>query len=162
SIRRYLETHRGRPVETEDLLRSIYEATGRDVRRDFDQWVFGRGHPSVKASLDWDDERKVAKVTLEQTQDPAGSRDVFVLDLAVAFACGSERVARTMKMEERKQSFLFPLASKPDWVAIDPQGFVLMTLDVSELPADGHAAALEKDDDPITRVRAARVLGKKG
>jgi aminopeptidase N len=65
-------------------------------------------------------------------------------------------------MAERKQAFLFPLASKPDWVAIDPHGYTLMTLDVSELGDDMQRQALEKDEDPITRIRAARALGKKG
>jgi aminopeptidase N len=161
SIKLYLQKHREQPVETVDLQRAIFEATGRETDRFFDEWVYGRGHAALKVSFEYDDDRKLAKVSLEQTQDPAVARDVFELALDVALVTDGTRVVQRVRMAERKQAFHFAAAKRPDRVALDPGGWALMTLDTSELPEAMHVSALEKDEDPITRVRAARALGKK-
>ena len=161
SIKHYLTRHRDGPVETVDLQRAIFEATGRDMDRFFDEWVYGRGHAAVKVGFEYDDEKKLGKLTLEQTQDPSSARDVFHLELDVAIATDDKRETHRISVAERKQSFHFALEKKPDWVAVDAGGWALITLDVGELAEGMHLAALEKDEDPITRVRAARALGKK-
>ncbi len=161
SIRHYLEKHREQPVETIDLQRAIFEATGREMDRFFDEWVYGRGHAALKVGFDWDDEKKLAKVSLEQTQDPETGRDVFHLELDLAIMVDGKRTVSRLAMNERKQAYHFALAKKPDLVALDAGGWALVTLDVSEIPEGMHVFALEKDEDPITRIRAARALGKK-
>ena len=45
SIRHYVAQNAQRNVETIDLIRAIEEATGRNMRGFFDQWVFRGGHP---------------------------------------------------------------------------------------------------------------------
>jgi len=129
--------------------------------RFFDEWVYGRGHAALKVSFEWDDERKLAKVSLEQTQDPETARSVFHLELDLALTVSGKRTVSRLSMNERKQAYHFPLEKKPDQVALDPGGWALATIDVSELPEAMHLLALEVDKDPITRVRAARALGKK-
>jgi aminopeptidase N len=161
SIKHYLEKHREQPVETIDLQRAIFEATGRDVDRFFDEHVHGRGHAALKLGFDWDDERKLAKVTVEQTQDPDTARSVFHLELDLAFVASGKRTVQRISLRERKQAFHFPLPAKPDWVALDPGGWAVATLDQGELAEGMLVLALEKDEDPITRVRAARALAKK-
>jgi aminopeptidase N len=161
SIKHYLTKHGGQPVETVDLQRAIFEATGREMDRFFDEWVLGRGHAALKAGFEWDEERKLARVSLEQTQEAETARSVFHLELDVAVSAAGKRTVRRVVMDERKQTWHFPLEAKPDWIAVDAGGWALATIDVSELAEGMHLAALEKEDDPITRIRAARALGKK-
>ena len=161
SIKHYLTKHREQPVETVDFQRAIFEATGRELDRFFDEWVYGRGHAALKLGFEWDEERRLARVSLEQTQDAETAREVFFLPLDLALTVDGKRVVHRLVMEERKQAWHFPASKRPDLVALDPGGWALATLDVSELPESMHLLALEKDEDPITRVRAARALGKK-
>ncbi|MBI3726085.1 HEAT repeat domain-containing protein [bacterium] len=161
SIKHYLEKHREKPVETVDFQRAIQETTGRDLERFFDEHVLGRGHASLKLAFEHDEERKLAKLTIEQTQDPSSARDVFHLELGLSLWISGKREAHRLQLEERKQTFHFPAEKRPDWVALDPGGWALVSLDISELPESMHVLALEKDEDPITRIRAARALGKK-
>ncbi|HUP57914.1 MAG TPA: M1 family metallopeptidase, partial [Bdellovibrionota bacterium] len=44
SISLYVKRHRGGSVETIDLIRAVEDATGRNMRRFFDEWVFGGGY----------------------------------------------------------------------------------------------------------------------
>src|SRR5690606_33648431 len=68
AIRHYVQKHRGQSVETRDLVRAIEEATGYNGDRFFQQWVFSAGHPELSAELSWDDEQKLVRLELAQTQ----------------------------------------------------------------------------------------------
>jgi aminopeptidase N len=162
SVKHYLTKHRDAPVETVDFQRAIFEATGREMDRFFDEFVHGRGHARLKANFEWDEDRKLVKATLEQKQDPDEARAVFHLELDLAFVVDGERSVHRIAMNERQQAWHFPLAKKPDLVSFDPSGWTLATLDTTDLPEGMHIFALEKDQDPIGRIRAARALGKKG
>ena len=55
SIRHYAERNARRNVETIDLVRAVEDATGRNLRAFFDQWIFTGGHPELEVSLAWDE-----------------------------------------------------------------------------------------------------------
>ena len=98
---------REQPVETVDLQRAIFEATGRDMDRFFDEWVYGRGHAAIKVGFDYDDEKKLGKLTLEQTQDASASREAFELELDVA-QCLLTRVSGSSESMPRSASEVTP------------------------------------------------------
>jgi aminopeptidase N len=80
AIHTFVQTNAHSTVETVDLLRAIETATGKNCLSLFDQYVFRGGHPEYKLSYSWDDDNKLAKVTVNQTQD-----DLFDLKLPIAF-----------------------------------------------------------------------------
>src|SRR5262249_12994127 len=113
ALRLYLERHRGGVVETRDLARAVEESTGRNVDRFFDQWVYGAGHPEVRAAVAWDDDG--LRVELEQTQENA-----FDFDTAVAVEVeGTWRMLR-LSMSEKKHVFFLPLPKAPTACVVDP------------------------------------------
>jgi aminopeptidase N len=87
AIHTFVQTNAHQTVETVDLLRAIETATGKNCLALFDQYVFRGGHPEYKLSYSWDDENKLAKVTVNQTQD-----DLFDLKLPIAFGMLSDQV----------------------------------------------------------------------
>ena len=67
SINLYLKRHRGQGVETINLIDAIQDATGKNMRAFFDQWVFKGGHPEYKARTWWDARQKKAYLRVLQT-----------------------------------------------------------------------------------------------
>jgi aminopeptidase N len=47
----YVRDNKGRTVETRQLLDAIEKATGKNLSRFFDQWVYGAGPSGVQGSL---------------------------------------------------------------------------------------------------------------
>src|SRR5207248_5546323 len=68
AIQLYVTRHRGQSVETLDLIRAIEDATGRNLRQVFDEWVFNAGYPQFELSYQWHDDSKSAELAIEQKQ----------------------------------------------------------------------------------------------
>lgn len=163
-------------VETVDLLRAIEKATGRNLQFLFDQYVFRGGHPDYKVSYSWDNDSKLAKVTVTQTQAKDGetplTSDLFDLRIPIGFghmddAKKGKKGAMptfhtfTVRVFEKEQTFYFPLEKKPHFVSFDMGNSILKTVKL-EYPMAELKAQLQHDPDPISRVMAAIALAKKG
>ncbi len=68
AIRTYAEANSGESVVTEDLIRAVERATGRNLEWFFDQWVFRGGHPELTCAWSFDSKRKDLALTLRQGQ----------------------------------------------------------------------------------------------
>jgi aminopeptidase N len=113
ALRDYVEKHRGGSVETRDLARAVEEATGRNIDRFFDQWVYGAGHPELKVSYGFDD--GVARIEIEQTQET-----LFDFETAVAVEVEGEWRTIPLTMADKKHVFHLPLPAAPTACVIDP------------------------------------------
>ncbi|MCU1277802.1 MAG: Peptidase rane alanine aminopeptidase, partial [bacterium] len=161
AIRHYVQKHAGGSVETRDLARAVDEATGWNPDRFFEQWVFKAGHPDLKIETSWDDETKLAKLSVAQTQHVEGDTPLFHFPLPVRFVVDGAPLIVTLTISAAAETFVVPLGGKPSQVVIDPGNNVLKTLD--EKKADElWTAQLASGELAIDRVRAARALGKAG
>ncbi|HVG93492.1 MAG TPA: M1 family aminopeptidase [Planctomycetota bacterium] len=162
SIRHYARTNRGRTVVTDDLRRAIEEATGRNVEAFLDQWIFGAGHPEMKASWCWDEKTRSLTVRIEQTQKAEeGTASAFRGTLRVEIVHGKQTVRRDLALTERVHAFHIACSERPDVVRFDPEArwLAAWTLDVG---VDAHRKALASDPWVACRMRAAAALGKDG
>ncbi len=186
AIQTFIQDNAHKTVETVDLLRAIEKATGRNLLFLFDQYVYRGGHPDFKVAYSWDGDAKLAKITVTQTQAAEGkngNKDLFDLKIPIGFGYTQQKEVRsdelgdknhsklitpnsqlktfTVRVNEREQSFYFPLENKPQFISFDVGNDYLktVTLDYSipELKAQ-----LEFDPDPISRIYAATALAKKG
>jgi aminopeptidase N len=161
AIRHYVAKHAGGSVETRDLARAVDEATGWNPDRFFEQWVFKAGHPDLKIEISWDDEQKLAKLSVAQTQTVEGDTPLFHFPLPVRFVVDGAPQDVTLTVSAAAETFVVPLAAKPSQVIPDPGNDILKTLD--EKKADElWTAQLASAERAIDRVRAARALGKAG
>ncbi|MEA5619353.1 M1 family metallopeptidase [Cronbergia sp. UHCC 0137] len=169
AIQTFVQNHAHQTVETVDLLRAIEAATGRNLTFLFDQYVYRGGHPDFKVVYAWDGDSNLAKVTVTQTQasdDHHGSKDLFDLKIPIGFGYKLQNSPEqlsifTVRVNEREQSFYFPLKEKPDFISFDVGNNYLKTV-VLEYPIPELKAQLEFDPDPISRIYAAEALAKKG
>ncbi|MFW9262553.1 M1 family aminopeptidase [Nostoc sp. CALU 546] len=182
AIQTFIQDNAHKTVETVDLLRAIEKSTGRNLLFLFDQYVYRGGHPDFKVAYSWDGDAKLAKITVTQTQSAEGkngSKDLFDLKIPIGFGYTQEEVKSevksngklstqhsalktfTVRVNEREQSFYFPLENKPQFISFDVGNNYLKTV-VLEYPILELKAQLEFDPDPISRVYAATALAKKG
>ncbi|GCF11831.1 M1 family aminopeptidase [Dictyobacter arantiisoli] len=176
-LKAYLETYRTKQVVTADLMRTLEEVTGRSLERFFQQWVHGGGHPELEVNYTWDNERKLAKVKIKQTQKVDELTACFYMPLDIAFTIPTsdeeaqrEQITQTHTVSMQvqlgedgqvEQSFYLPLEREPVMVRIDPDGWLLKTLRF-ERPARMLRYQLAHDPDILGRIEAAQELAKSG
>jgi aminopeptidase N len=185
AIQTFVQDNAHKTVETIDLLRAIEKATGHNLLFLFDQYVYRGGHPDFKVAYSWDGDAKLAKITVTQTQAAEGkngSKDLFDLKIPIGFGY-TQQEARSeelgvknnsklitfnsqfktfvVRVNEREQSFYFPLENKPQFICFDVENNYLKTVAL-EYPIAELKAQLESDPDPISRIYAAEALAKKG
>ncbi|MDM9584969.1 M1 family metallopeptidase [Nostoc sp. GT001] len=186
AIQTFVQDNAHKTVETVDLLRAIEKATGRNLLFLFDQYVYRGGHPDFKVAYSWDGDANLAKITVTQTQADEGkngSKDLFDLKIPIGFGYTQQEKVKseelgvknnsklitpnsqlkifTVRVNEREQSFYFPLENKPQFISFDVGNNYLKTVAL-EYPIAELKAQLEFDTDPISRSYAAAALAKKG
>jgi aminopeptidase N len=164
AIQTFVQTHAHQTVETVDLLRSIEQATGRNLLFLFDQYGFRGGHPAYKVAYSWDKDSNLAKVTVTQTQAKSENQGKDLFDLKIAIGFGNrdgELQNFTVRVHAPEQSFYFPLSEKPEFISFDRDNPTLKTLTL-EYPLPELKAQLQHDPDPVSRIYAAEAIAKKG
>lgn len=170
AIHTFVRDNAHKTVETIDLLRAIDKATGRNLTFLFDQYVFRGGHPDYKLNYAWDNNSKLAKLTVTQNQvknnkDESPSKELFDLKIPIAFGFANKKKVElktfTVRVCEQKQTFYFPLEEKPKFISFDAGNNYLKTVKL-EYPVVELKAQLQYDPDPVSRIYAAEALAKKG
>jgi aminopeptidase N len=168
----YTRRHQWREVITADFERALEEATGRSLAQFFEQWVYKTGHPEFKVTYSWDDEHKLARLDVRQTQTPTETTPIFTTPVDIAFMVpdaddakpddsGAQATLTTFRVvvDQAAQTFYFPLPRRPFSVRFDQGGWLIKTLDF-ERPAELLRYQLRRDPDVLGRIEAAEALGK--
>ncbi|MEA5462876.1 M1 family metallopeptidase [Leptothoe sp. PORK10 BA2] len=169
-------------VETVDVLRAIDQATGKNLRYLFDQYVYRGGHPDYSLTYSWDSDSNLVKLMVTQTQVADGKSQVqeglFDLKIPIGFGYVTADKAATsdtdgpakakvdvhtvtVRIHERQQAFYFPLQKKPDFISFDVGNHTLKTVKL-DYPIKELQAQLNHDPDPISRLYAAKAIAQKG
>lgn len=133
---------------------------------------------------------KITVTQTQAAEDKNGSKDLFDLKIPIGFGYtqqeemsseelgvrnkelevknnsklitpNSQLKTFTVRVNEREQSFYFPLENKPQFISFDVGNNYLKTVAL-EYPIPELKAQLEFDPDPISRIYAAEALAKKG
>jgi len=156
----YANTFREKVVETSDFRRAMEDATGKSLEGFFDQWVYHAGHPEFKVVYSWDDNEKLTRLTVSQTQTGEGETPpVFQTPIEVSFTLTRGVETRRISITQREETFSFSLPGKPKDVEFDPGNWILKTLDFDK-PKNMSLYQLENDKNSIGRIRAAARLAK--
>ena len=161
SLNHYVNKHKGGVVDTEDLRQAVEEVTGRTMEAFFEQWLYKAGHPDFSLGYKWDDDTKVAEVTVFQKQAADSVTSLFQLSADMALTTSSGTTVRHVAIAEKEHRFYIPMDSKPLMVRFDPGNNILKTLEL-DLPKGMLLYQLKNDDDCIGRLRAAWRLAKFG
>jgi aminopeptidase N len=166
SIHTFVQDNAHRTVETIDLLRAIEKASGRNLAFLFDQYVYRGGHPEYKVSYSWDNEAKLVKLTVAQTQVGEKESDCFNLKLPITFSTVKRKSTSvlqslTIQVQEKTQTFYIPFSEKPSFASFDTGNHFLKTVTL-DYPFPELKAQLQHDPDPVSRIYAAEAIAEKG
>ena len=159
AINRYVTAHFAKTVETVDLRRAFEETTGLALTWFFEQWIFKAGHPDIKASYEWVDEKKQAKLTITQKQKTDDLIPLFRLPLKFKIATSVGEVVHEFEVREAEETFWFSCSEKPAFVSLNPENTILGNWDFNP-GRELLIYQLHHDKDVMGRVFAARTLSK--
>ncbi len=120
SIKTYLNDNAYQPAEIHQLRLAFEKVCGEDLNWFFNQWFLDKGHPILDVSWSWDEEQKLLKLQLEQTQNKE-TAPVYRLPLSIALSEQGKVRNEKVNMTESSQEFTFALASKPDFLLVDAE-----------------------------------------
>lgn len=161
AVKRYLERHAGGTVKTPDLAAAVEEVTGKNPEWFFDQWVYGAGFPELEVKYAYDDDSRVAAVTVEQKQKVEGATGLFRLPTTLRFQGKARTVDREVEVAQARQTFTFHLDEKPEFVRLDPGAHLVAKVNFKK-PLAMLKVQLQKDPDWTGRAEAARGLAADG
>ncbi len=122
SLKRYLNENRFKPVEIHNLRLAFEEVTGEDLNWFFNQWFFGKGHPTVETS--WSFADGFITLNLEQTQN-LEANNAFRLPMEVDIYNRGKATRVKIVMDSVKNTLRIPYPEQPDFVNIDAERMVL-------------------------------------
>lgn len=121
AIRAYYGEHAYGTARTEDLQRVFEEVSDQSLEWFFDQWVRQPGHPELESLWEIDDEGALL-LTVNQLQTSEWPTFRFPLDVEIA---GDPMHRERLEVTERSHTFRIPIASRPDSIVLDPDGWLL-------------------------------------
>ncbi|HEY2289962.1 MAG TPA: M1 family aminopeptidase [Thermoanaerobaculia bacterium] len=157
-IHAYVERFAGQTVTTADLQDALEKATGISLGAVFDQYVYGAGHPALKVKWDYQPETRQVHLEIRQTQKTG----LFSFPLEVALVGERETVVRSLPVAARDfQDLYLPSDERPRTVALDPEGWILKTVDFAK-PAAEWVIQLTASQPLPAKLEAIRALGDLG
>jgi aminopeptidase N len=159
-IKTYLERHAYGSVVSEDLRRVIEELSGRSYDQFFDQWLYHAHHPELEASYSWDEQAKLARISIRQVQELNANVLLFSFPLTVRFKGPFGTSNCPVQVKRKEEEFYFPLAAAPQVVRLDPEYTLLAKINFT-VPPPMLRKQLADSEDVIGRVLAVEQLGRK-
>ncbi len=156
-IKTYLERYQYGNVVTENLRSVIEELTGRSYDQFFDQWLYHAHNPELEVSYDWDEQTKLAKVSIQQVQDVSENVLLFNFPLTIRFKGAFGTSDHTIQVKQAAEDFYFPLESAPEIVRVDPD-YTLLAKVTFPVPNSMLYAQLADTNDVAGRLLAIEQL----
>lgn len=160
-VRGFLTRHRGEGVTTADLRAALEQASGRDLAGFFGQWVYRGGTPRLGIDYAWKADEGVAQLTLEQMQGDGSDADAMRFPLTFYFGFGDGGESQTVDVTDATHVFEFAFEAPPDYVAVDPRGDLLKTVEI-DLPNEMWIAQARHGPTALARSLAVDPLASVG
>lgn len=185
AVSKYLATYSQQTVEADDFRKCLERESGLNLNKFFDQWIYGKGFPKLKAAYEYNKEKKYVQVSVEQTQmDKARGIGTFDFSLEVEVTNSNGKTFSGVvefKDGNTKAFAIIPVVDsaaaasssstagaqsasgandvKPTILRFDPNMKVLFSMDCN--PGEDILSATAKDaKDVVNRVWAYRELVK--
>ena len=167
----YFRRHDGQAVTTDDFVRAMADASGRDLKQ-FRRWYTQAGTPVLSVETAYDADRGVLALTLgQQTPPTPGQADKKPLHIPVLLGCldregrdmpvrlAGERGSRLLELTKRRQTFHIRVDEKP--VLSICRDFSAPVRIEHDAPDEELAFRLAHDSDPFNRWEAGQQLARR-
>jgi aminopeptidase N len=157
----YVEKHSYSLVHTSDLQRAFEDATGASLSWFFDQWAYLAGAPILRVAAAPDGAG--LRVSIAQTQAVSGLVPRFTLP--VDLEIGTDRSVRRERVWVDGHDAVvarIPLDGRLRWLAVDPDGGLVATIEQEQGEAAWIAQAASSPSAYARRVAMAALAERKG
>lgn len=127
-IRQYYSIFRDSNAMTSDFRKIMEQASGKDLRPFFNQWLYQGGHPQLKVSWRYDQAAKKVSLFIDQVQK---EQLHFSLEALLRFPNGTTEL-RTISIGSRQKEYSVPSEQKPLEVILDPNCWLLFEAEMKE------------------------------
>lgn len=122
-IRNYYAKYNGGNAYTSGLQKIMEQASGKDLKQFFQQWLYTSGHPDLGISWKYDATKGTIEITVTQNQDN-------LYEAPLELSAGNQ--LHTISLKDRITTASFKVTAKPADVKADPNVNLLGTFAVSE------------------------------
>ncbi|TFG75588.1 MAG: M1 family peptidase [Flavobacteriales bacterium] len=130
-IRSYYGKYKDLNATTADFQREMEEVSGLDLNDFFQQWLYRPGTLKYKGICEYDPNKKVVKISLDQAQAD-GSFFKMPLEVGIYGAQEQAPLILTVQVNEKLNTFIIPVTFEPERLVLDPNFWVLMEADFSK------------------------------
>ncbi len=131
-IRDYYKRFMNANATTNDFRLAIEAASGKDLKKFFDQWLYQGGNITLKGTWKYDKSKKQVRISLQQTQLKDYKFD-FPIEIGL-YTSGKELPEiSTYSFDKVTKEIIIPSASKPEKIVLDPRTVLLATWEISEV-----------------------------
>jgi hypothetical protein len=134
-LRKFYQSRKFRHASIDDLRTSFEEATGRELKSKFDQWVTREGAPEIRlraVKVIREGADYVVSGVLEQTQ-PGDAYELLV-PLAVSLEGREDAFQTVIPMNAKRQEIRISLPARALRIDVDPEFDLFRRLDREEIP----------------------------
>ena len=156
----FLNQYAIEPVDTHDFMKTVKEATGRNLDWFFEQFVFKPGHPVFEVNSSWDPEAGEVHVHVSQVQDRTHGVPVFRTPVEIGIVTSSGKRVEEIWLSRDHDTFVFPSQEEPLLVRFDEGNRLLKEWTYPKSREELLFQA--RNDDVIGREWAVRELGRFG
>jgi aminopeptidase N len=125
-IRRYYSLYAGGNASSEDFQKAMEAVSGIPLDVFFKQWLTQPGWPEYSLSWRWDEKARAAEITVRQQQ----ATGLFDMTADIAFETETGKEVRTLHLAGAEQTHRIPLPSKPFSIELDPDAWLLKSVEV--------------------------------
>lgn len=126
-IKTYYKKYQGKNASTKDFIEIMEQVSNQKLDAFAKQWLYTAGHPMLKATWHYDQNKKVIVMKIEQLQE-----DAFVFPLEIGLLVNGKFILRQISINNRTQVITIPTPSKPQSIQLDPQVNLLFESTLSE------------------------------
>jgi aminopeptidase N len=123
-IHNYYAKYNGANASTFDLQTVMEQASGKDLKQFFKQWLYTPGHPQLGITWKYDGAKGVVEISITQKQS-------VLFDIPLQIAIGGKWY--TIPIKDKNTTAQFTVATKPTAVTADPEVNLLAGFEVVEL-----------------------------
>jgi aminopeptidase N len=123
-IREYYRRYRDRNATSDDFRQVMEQASGKDLKSFFAQWLTRGGNPAIATTWKYDATRRSIDVAIAQTQ--AGAP--YALKVEVAIDTASGRRIETLVVDAASTSKTMTVDGEPLGLVVDPNTSLLATI----------------------------------